>query len=591
VIVVSARRRAALLLVGLLSVWLVTGVLTAGPAAAHAELVSTSPAKGARLDAPPQQVTLTFSEGVSVAAGYARVLDAGGDRVDSGAPKVDGDELTIGLRSDLPDGGYLVTYRVVSADSHPVSGGFSFVVGDGELLPVDSVSAAGGDTAVNALLPLTRWAGFAGLALAVGVPLFVAVCWPGGWAERRLRRLFGWGPLAVGVSALGGFLLQGPYAAGSGLGSLLDPALLQATLDTEVGWALLARGVLAGALAATLLPPWRHEEAPETAQLAGAAVFAFGLVGTTVAVGHAVAGPAPGLAFPVTFVHVAAMALWLGGLAALLAGLLRTIPAEEPAPIEEIAAALPRFSRLAFGCVVALVLSGVVQAVREVGALDALVSTGYGRALLVKLGFVVVILGAGAVSRVWVQQRLGARLGARRRVTAHAFAAAATEHEPAAGRRPPLAEAAEHLPALRRSIGLEFILAIAVLALSAILVGTPPARSTVSQPVDVTLPLQGSGGRDGSVQVTVDPARTGPNTLHLYLFDESGQLTQPAEIRVSIAQGDSIGPLDVDLAPAGPGHYIGDGLSFPTDGTWTLTVTVRLDEFTALTAATPVPVR
>jgi copper transport protein len=132
VIVVSARRRAALLLVGLLSVWLVTGVLTAGPAAAHAELVSTSPAEGARLDAPPQQVTLTFSEGVSVAAGYARVLDAGGDRVDSGAPKVDGDELTIGLRSGLPDGGYLVTYRVVSADSHPIAGANSVVLGRGE---------------------------------------------------------------------------------------------------------------------------------------------------------------------------------------------------------------------------------------------------------------------------------------------------------------------------------------------------------------------------------------------------------------------------------------------------------------------------
>src|SRR5215212_9817070 len=98
---VSARRRAALLLVGLLSAWLATAVVTAGPAAAHAELVSTSPAEGARLDTPPQQVTLTFSEGVSVAAGYARVLDAKGNRIDSGTPAVSGDVLTVPLRSGL----------------------------------------------------------------------------------------------------------------------------------------------------------------------------------------------------------------------------------------------------------------------------------------------------------------------------------------------------------------------------------------------------------------------------------------------------------------------------------------------------------
>ena len=86
--------------------------------------------------------------------------------------------------------------------------------------------------------------------------------------------------------------------------------------------------------------------------------------------------------------------------------------------------------------------------------------------------------------------------------------------------------------------------------------------------------------------------RTGPNTLHVYLFDESGRLTQPADIQVTIAEpAESLGPIDVALQPAGPGHYIGDGLTFPSAGTWTLPVVVRLDEFTAVTAATPVRVR
>jgi len=91
--------------------------------------------------------------------------------------------------------------------------------------------------------------------------------------------------------------------------------------------------------------------------------------------------------------------------------------------------------------------------------------------------------------------------------------------------------------------------------------------------------------------VSIDPARPGPNTLHVYLFDDRGQLTQPAGIRVTLTeQEQEIGPLDVELSAAGPGHYVGEPV-LPAAGTWTLTVTVRQDEFTAVTASTVFPVR
>ena len=148
------------------------------------------------------------------------------------------------------------------------------------------------------------------------------------------------------------------------------------------------------------------------------------------------------------------------------------------------------------------------------------------------------------------------------------------------------------MPVLRRSVLVEFAIAAVVLALSAVLVGTPPARSAVAQPVDVLLPLQSSSGPSGSVQLSVDPARPGPNTLHVYLFDDAGVPTQPATITVSLTEAaQEIGPLDVDLQPAGPGHYVGDGMSIPGAGTWTLAVSVRLDEFSAVTAQTEFPVR
>jgi copper transport protein len=178
-------------------------------------------------------------------------------------------------------------------------------------------------------------------------------------------------------------------------------------------------------------------------------------------------------------------------------------------------------------------------------------------------------------------------------VVAQAFAAPPAGDDDGAG--PP-----DDLPGpvqvrtLRRSVLLEVAGAAVVLALSAVLVGTPPARAAVAAPVEVTLPLQTADGAagNGTVLVSVAPASPGPTTLHVYLYDDAGELTQPREVRVTLAEREQqIGPLDVDLAAAGPGHYVGDGTTLPTAGTWTLTVTVRLGEFSAATASTVFAVR
>jgi copper transport protein len=111
--------------------------------------------------------------------------------------------------------------------------------------------------------------------------------------------------------------------------------------------------------------------------------------------------------------------------------------------------------------------------------------------------------------------------------------------------------------------------------------------------VEVTLPLQSAAGSagNGSVQVSVDPVTPGPTTVHVYLYDAEGRLAQPQQIAVSLTEvAQQIGPLDVELSAAGPGHYVGYP-DLPSAGSWTLTVTVRLDEFTAVTASTAVAVR
>jgi copper transport protein len=585
--------RARLLLLALAG-WLIAGLVLAGPAAAHAELVSTTPGEGAQLQRAPGEVTLQFSEPVSLGAGYVRVLDGDGDRVDTGAPAALDDTVTLPLRGDLPDDGYLVTFRVISADSHPVSGAFGFVVGNGS--PVDaSVADAADDTdpLVTGLTAVARGIGYAGLALGIGVPAFLLVCWPAGWDAGRPRRLAVIGAGAIAVGGLLGFLLQGPYTAGTGLGGLVDPTLIATTASSTFGTTLLVRIALALVLVVVL------RAAPRPAVVPVGVGVAAALVVTTAAVGHAVAGASPVLAVAITAIHVAAMSLWIGGLVAMLAGLLH--PGVRAG---ELGAALPRYSGLALGSVVALVLTGIVQAVREVGTPTALFSTAYGWVLVAKIAVLLVVLGAAGISRVWVQQHLGAPKPRRspRRLTAHAFAAPGSDAVPqeeevdhaADARAAAQAEAAvADVRPFRRSVLLEAGLLTVVLALSAVLTGTSPARSAVSEPFAATLPLEGAAGSDGSsVQVSVDPAQVGPNVLHVYLFDEEGRLAQPEDIRVTIAEEQQqIGPIDVDLEPAGPGHYVADGMDVPGAGTWTLVVSVRLDEFTATTAGATFPVR
>jgi len=575
-------RRLVLLLLAALPLALLVDVGTAAPASAHATLVTTTPAESARLETAPTEVTLEFDEGVSLGAGYARVLDSVGERVDTGVATASDGTITVPLRADLPDASYVVTYRVVSADSHPISGAYAFVVGDGELVPTTGAEAGSDvDPVVGALLPVARWLGFAGLALGVGVPVFLLACWSAGWRSRRVRTLTLAGLGAVAAGAVLSFLLQGPYAAATGLADLVDPQLLATTAGSAFGLTLLARVVLAAGLAALAVVAFRAA-APSRGLVVAGGVLALGLVVTTAAVGHPVAGPLPGLAVVVTAVHVAAMTVWLGGLTALLAGALR-----RGVPAGELATALPRYSRLAAGSVAALVVTGVVQSVREVGSPAALVSTTYGWVLVAKLALVLGLLAVAGVSRVWVQQQLGAPRTTRRRVVAHAFSA---EDEDSAARERAGAAVADVAP-FRRSVLIEVAVAAVVLALSAVLVGTPPAKAAVADPVDVTLPLQGATGADGSVQLSVDPAQPGPNTLHVYLFDADGQLAQPQSLRVTLTEAEQqIGPLDVELQPAGPGHSVGDA-QLPTAGSWTVTVTVRLDEFTALTASTTFPVR
>ncbi len=300
----KARKRVFAVL-ALLGAWAVLAISGATPALAHATVVGSDPAESSRLQSPPSKVTMTFSEDVSLGAGYLKVVDSKSNIVSNGEAKVQGRNVTVPLKSGLGDGSYIVSYRITSADSHPIGGAYAFVVGDGPLVAATgSVVGGGTNGVITKIFDAARFVGFLGIVLLAGL-VFVVLCWPAGRTDPRARRLIWYGWWATIAGAVLGLVLQGPYAAGTGLLDLLNTSLLKTTLGTTYGRMLCARLIL------------------------------------------------------------------LGVLAVLAVRILR-----EPQRTAELAEALPRYSRLALGCVAVLAVTGTYQAWREVWPIPALWSTG-----------------------------------------------------------------------------------------------------------------------------------------------------------------------------------------------------------------------
>ena len=581
------RRFAAVVMV--LAGLLASGVALAGPAFAHAELASSDPANSARLDAVPDSVTLRFTESVGLELGYLRVVDGTGARVDTGQvthPDEDPSAASVGLRAGLPDGSYIVSWRVLSADSHPVAGAYSFVVGDGPLVPVDAARPGAGasvDGAVSALFALTRWVGFAGLVLLVGGAAFLVLVWPTGRGEPRVRRLVwtGWG-LTTASTALS-LPLESLYASGQGLGRLLDTSLLDPTLHGNYGRMLSVRLVALAVLALLVghvidSPSERNDDGERSWQIDTGAMVALVVFVTYAASGHAATGIQSPLAVLSDTLHLAAMATWIGGVVMLAACLLPR------GGSRELAHGLPVFSRLAVVCVATLVTTGLYQTWRQVGTLPALWSTGYGRLLLVKIVVFLVLVGLGYLSHLAVRRRYVVPVV--RALAAAPGAVALVEDVP--GEPPDPREEVAVRARLRRSVGLEVLIAVVVLALTAVLVNQAPARQTYSPTFGQTITLSDGG----SVQVELSPVRTGSNEIHLYVYGRDGKPFDPRQVTATAALPQrELGPLPVDLRRAGVGHYLNPALALPVAGEWQIQVSVRTSEFDQSTATAKVTVK
>jgi len=579
---VVSRARHLLLALALAGVAMLAG---AASAFAHAQLLGTSPQSGSTVATQPAEVIFKFNQAVGGTLGAVRVYDAQGNEVDNlDVTHPEGEEhwMGVGLRLHLPDGTYTATYRVISADTHIVYGGLVFNIGHAGAAPRFTVAGLIGRNQSGEVTKLAfgavRALDYLSIALLLGGLAFVVVAWQPGLAavaggERRWSRasaafsarvrvlLAVAVVLGVGVSVLG-ILLQGASAAGVSLWSSLQGTVVRDTLESRFGQVWGARALDWLALGALLLVARTRRPRWLVAPIVlGAAYLAI----TPALAGHASVQSPTAVFFPSDVVHVLAASVWVGGVACLLLALpAATGCVEGPERSRLLLAVLRRFSPLALGAVAAIAVTGVVQAYIDVRTVEGLLHTTYGELILVKTALLLCLIGLGWVNRERVIPAL------ERVVSAE---------------RPPGGVGV----LARRSLRGELALMLCVFGVTAALISYAPPIDAASGPFSTNTTLG-----PAELEMTVEPARVGLNTIHLYLINarDGTQFTATKELiaRASLpAKG--IGPLALQPNLSGPGHYTLNSAELSPGGTWEIQITDRVSEFEQFTRTVKVPIQ
>ena len=491
-----------------------------------------------------------------------------------------------------------MTWRVISADTHPVSGAFTFSVGPRQAnvsgLATKLLSSANGSKTVGVLYGTERFVLFSSLIALFGGAAFIALVWPAGRRSRRARRIV-WTAWAVafGITVFG-FAIEGIYAAGFPLRELFSSTVLSDTLHERYGETAVARiALLVLALPLLrILVPGRHEDdaAPAKPPLwwfGAGAVIALATLFTVTLASHGATGRWTGLALPDDVLHLSAVSLWFGGLLMLTAAVLPN------ATVDTLVETLPRYSNLALGAVIAIFVTGTFQAIRQVGTIHALTSTTYGHLLMVKITAFTVLIIVAAFSREIVDRTYEpireATNPKRQLATVGASGGTAldetTDEEPAFQ---PFFDPADEttIRRLAQTVRIEVAIAVIVLIITALLVDSRPAYQVANAPQILTMKSPATEQPVVWFNLVIQPAASGTNQIHVTTETPQGGIANPLQLTMELSNPKhDIGPLQVPLSRLGPGHYQTFATEIPFAGTWQVTLTAlvtQIDEAIAI---------
>jgi copper transport protein len=509
-------------------------------ASAHANLIRSEPAANATLDRAPEQVTLYFTEPLEAQFSGITLRDQDGNLVPTAPSVIDpADPFVMSLApGDLPEGLYTVAWRSLSsADGHQASGSFAFVIGTAQLAAL----ASGAAETVPPIGAALRALDLLTLSLAIGALGFTRFVSRLPDLDSRLRRLVWFGWLALGVVSL----LLIPYQLGLVTGEPFPQsfnALVPLLTNTRFGLLWLARMAfwLLFGLAFRRRAVWL------------ALLFGAALLMTRSLNSHSSAMHDPLVMVLADWLHLAATVLWIGGLVQFASV---AIPMRRD--LSGLAALVGRFSNYARILVAAITVAGLYLGWMHVGSIEAMLTTLYGQALLIKLILFAPLLGIAAVNLLVTHRRLrqGSPLWSGR---------------------------------LRGLLGAEIALVVGILVAVGVLTSANPARSVFAarQPPPDNTSTQFQVVDGVHVHFDVSPGWVGQNTFYVTLYDDNAvPLNDATLIRVRLDnQTRPIGQSEVrPTLISEDGEYAAEGANLSTSGTWRARVTVaRPGEFDVL---------
>jgi copper transport protein len=534
---------------------------------AHAALLKTLPAASVVLNAPPTKVELTYSEAVEPRFAIVSVTDANATQLTSGAPRrspANPDELDVPVKH-MPEGWYLVVWRVISVDGHPVRGAFTFAVGPNPGPAPQFLIPSLSETAATPTLVASRWVVFLALLAALGLfVLRIAIARPlvARVQEAHLRAVSVAFGVALAVAliatpvytllATAQFALRSFWSFGALVPLLRVSAFGRGYLDLELVLALFG---IAAAVALWLDRPERGRRSVAALLALGGAGLAGGAALVVPgAAGHAAQTSPRGLSLALDGVHLAAAAVWIGGLIGLLV-LWHSLPAARR--VEGLALCVPRFSNAAFVSVTALLATGIGASVVHMPTLASLWQTSYGQAILVKSGLLLAAMAIAAVNLLHTRPRL---------------AAATSAPEP--GVRAAVM--------LRRLVGGEVVLVSGAVLAAAVLSSLPPPPKALAAlghssahtgPGPVDHVVNENGYR---IEVQIAPNRAAAQNTFTARISRGGAATRGADVVATFTMLDMEMPAQsVQLNESSPGVYRHDSPTLVMVGHWGVSFEIR----------------
>jgi copper transport protein len=502
---------------------------------AHASLIGSDPPDGALVMRAPATVTLTFNE--PVAPLTIRMVNASGAATAVTDIRRDGAQLVLTPPAVPGEGARVVSWRVMSADGHPVGGSLTFWIGQrGDAAPL---TVRSDDKVLRGAIWLARIAIYLGLFVGVGGAFFVA--WIGSRDVALMRRT----GVAVSVAALVALVLS------VGLQGLDALGLPLPSLSNGDAWAIGARGSFGQAVgfaaAALLLAMLSFRCSPPLRR----AMALLALIGTGLALaatGHAASARPRYLTMPAVFLHGVSLAFWIGALLPLAFAMR--------GPRERAVGMLMRFSRAIPFAVAALLASGLLLAIIQLERLDALWSTDYGRVLAIKLALVVALLLLALWNRLWLTPRID-NYGRARRL-------------------------------MRRSIFAELALAVVILGVVGLWRFTPPPRAIVVANDDFFTHVH---AERAMADVTLSPGHAGPIRIAVQLRTPDERLLNAKGLTVTLSNPEAgIEPATAEAQPAGEGQWQ-VAMAAPVPGRWTLRLDILISDFDSLSVEAPVLIK